>query len=204
MTGRSRWLAVLVAGAVLGACHADRPVAAKPSLWLETMTSSVSPTPWVRRECLRPRQRPPRAFSLLRPIFSLLPHPCTVAANRTGDGRSLVNSSCKLPSGTVVTAVSETSAGGRSIHTRTVFQHPGEAATWDDTTSVRLGDCPVAMRPDQSAIWIGPDGKWTDDKQEQQRRPGGEVASRVTRRSEVLTCRQPRRSSTSRRPIRPT
>lgn len=169
MIGRASLAAMLAAGLALAACQAQWSAPAKPGFWLVTMISSQVPTPWVRRECLRPRQRPPRAFSLLRPIFSLLPHPCTVAANRTGDGRSLVNSSCKLPSGTVVTAVSETSAGGRSIHTRTVFQHPGEAATWDDTTSVRLGDCPVTMSADQSVIWIEPDGKVTDPREEQEK-----------------------------------
>jgi hypothetical protein len=167
MTGRSRWLAVLVAGGALAACHAEHPAPAKPSFWLETMTSSVSPTPWVRRKCQRPRDSNLGALGVLRPVFALFPHPCSVTPTKLGDGGVLTRSSCKLPSGTVVTTVTEASADGRSIHSRTVFQHPAEAPVWNEMTSVRPGDCPVAMRPDQSAIWMGPDGKWTDDKQEQ-------------------------------------
>lgn len=169
MGSRSSLVVVLLVGLALAGCQAKQPAPAKPTFWLVTMVSSLVPTPLVRRECLRPRPRPPRALTLLRPIFSLFPHPCAVTVSKPSDGRTLVNSSCKLPSGTVVTAVSERSADGHSLHTRTVFQHPGEAATWDDTTSVRLGDCPVAMRADQYAIWIEPDGKVTDPREEQEK-----------------------------------
>jgi hypothetical protein len=172
MIGCSRWLAVLTVGAALAACHAGRPAAAKPSLWLVTMTSSENPTPWVRRECQRPRERYRYMPEFLRPIFvRLVPHPCSPTVTKLGDGSSVVRSSCKLPRGTIVATVSEASADGRSTHTRTVFQHPAEAPIWDDITSVRLGDCPVAMRPDQYAIWLGADGKVTDPREEQEKLP---------------------------------
>lgn len=177
LPGTLGWpLAVVAAAGALVACDGQQSpthaAADKPSLWLSTMTSSDDPTPRTRRECRRPAEMFVEPPQFLRPLFALLPQPrrpCSTSATTLSDGSRQVRDVCNLPTGTVATSVAETSADGRTIRTRTDMRPQSRPPTWFADTAVRLGDCPVPMPSDQLVIWQGPDGKWTDRTEEQEK-----------------------------------
>jgi hypothetical protein len=140
----------------------DPKIAATPGLWRMTLTASYRAEPDVRQVCL--------SAGGYKPHYRTLGASCKTTRTVAPDGSIASDDVCTTAHGQqtdVSHARFETSPDGHRMHARIENTNeatvPGTPAqSWSESLVEYLGVCPVPMRPDQSVLLIGPDGKAMD------------------------------------------